>query len=199
MAEFTPHIGRSDMQYAGFWVRLGAAIVDGLVFAPVLLLYWGLASISWEVAVAFAIPYVFARAAYNVYFLARWGQTIGKRAYGIKVLTPAGDPIGWRHASLRHSVDMVAAALGSATWLAGLFAVSQVAFESAGFMVRMGLLKEARPAWEYWIVAVDAVWMCSELVVLLLNEKKRAIHDYLAGTVVVVLPAKASAAHQSAG
>ena len=61
----------------------------------------------------------------------------------------------------------------------------------------MGLLKEARPAWETWVEAVGSVWICSELVVLLLNEKKRAIHDYLAGTVVLVLPGQSSSKHPS--
>ena len=54
----------------------------------------------------------------------------------------------------------------------------------------MHLAREARLAWEDWPRIVGNVWICSELVVLLLNEKKRAIHDYLAGTVVVVLPAR---------
>ena len=78
---------RDDMQYAGFGPRLGAVIVDWLVLIPIRFTYWGLASISWEVAVVFSVPYIFAHAAYNVCFLARWGQTLGKRAYGINVLT----------------------------------------------------------------------------------------------------------------
>jgi uncharacterized RDD family membrane protein YckC len=36
------------------------------------------------------------------------------------------------------------------------------------------------------VAVLGEVWMWSELVVLLLNEKRRAIHDYIAGTVVVV-------------
>jgi hypothetical protein len=34
--------------------------------------------------------------------------------------------------------------------------------------------------------ACTLVWGLSELVVLLLNEKRRAVHDYIAGTVVIV-------------
>ena len=183
------------MTYAGFWVRLGAGIIDGFVFAPVLLLYWGLASLSWETAVAATVPYMFAYAGYNVALHARWGQTLGKRAYGIKVVTVAGNPIGWRHALLRHSVDLLTAVFMAVAWMEALFAVSQDAFEAAGFLDRMGLLKAARPAWEYWPVAVHNTWVGAELVVLLLNEKKRALHDYLAGTVVIVLEPERATKH----
>jgi len=179
-------------------MRFGAGVVDALVFAPVLGLYWGLAYLSWEAAVVAALPYVFAYAVYNVYFHRRWGQTIGKRVYGIKVVTLAGDPIGWRHALMRHSVDLVVAVASSATWMLGLFALAQADFESAGFMERMHLAKEARQAWDYWPRALGLAWICSEMVVLLLNEKKRAIHDYLAGTVVVVLPDKPASGRRRA-
>lgn len=178
------------MQYAGFPMRFGAAVVDGVLLAPLVVLYWALAALSWEVAVAAAIPYVSSYAAYNVYCHARWGQTLGKRVYGIKVVTLAGDPIRWRHALLRHSVDLVVAALSCAAWMAALFAVSKVPFGSAGFQERMHLVKEAQPAWSNWPQTVEYVWVASEMLVLLCNEKKRAIHDYLAGTVVMVLPVR---------
>ena len=187
------------MKYAGFSMRFGAGIVDALVFLPVLGLYWCLTYLSWEVAVAATVPYVFAYAAYNVYLHARWGQTIGKRVYGIRVVTLAGQPIRWRHALLRHSVDLLVAAVTSVAWMAGLFALSKATFESAGLMDRMHLVKEARLSWEYWPQALGSIWIGSELLVLLLNEKKRAIHDYLAGTVVVVLPAKTSSGRRHTG
>lgn len=178
------------MSYAGFAPRLGAGIVDALVLLPVMGVYGGLACLSWEAAIAAALPYVFASAVYNVYCHARWGQTVGKRVLGIKVLTLVGEPICWRHALLRHSVDLAVAAAYSVVWVSGLLALSQVGFESAGFMERLGLVRAAGPPWGHWPQTIGKVWVLSELVVLLLNEKKRAIHDFLAGTVVVVLPAK---------
>lgn len=185
------------MLYAGFAPRLGAGIVDTLVLLPVMGVYWGLACLSWEAAIAAAVPHVFAHAGYNVYCHARWGQTVGKRMLGIRVLTLTGEPIRWRHALLRHSVDLAVAAASLAAWVSGLLALSEADFESAGLLAKMDLARDARSDWGHWPRTIGNVWIWSELVVLLLNEKKRAIHDYLAGTVVVVLPAeRAPAPHR---
>jgi uncharacterized RDD family membrane protein YckC len=43
-----------------------------------------------------------------------------------------------------------------------------------------------RPA---WVVAVDYLynaWLVSQIVSVLFNKRRRALHDFLAGTVVVV-------------
>jgi uncharacterized RDD family membrane protein YckC len=44
--------------------------------------------------------------------------------------------------------------------------------------------------WPYskWIRSADGIWGWSEIIVLLTNEKRRALHDFLAGTVVTQEP-----------
>jgi uncharacterized RDD family membrane protein YckC len=53
----------------------------------------------------------------------------------------------------------------------------------------MGQLKLVAPIWYQQVQFVMGLWIMSEIVVLLTNKKRRAIHDYMAGTVVVQTPA----------
>ena len=48
-----------------------------------------------------------------------------------------------------------------------------------------------------WVVATDCVynaWLASEIVSVLFNKRRRALHDFIAGTVVIVdRPVRAAA------
>jgi uncharacterized RDD family membrane protein YckC len=46
-------------------------------------------------------------------------------------------------------------------------------------------LRELAPPWYKPLEIAGQVWVWSEFVVLLTNKKRRALHDYLAGTVVI--------------
>jgi len=41
------------------------------------------------------------------------------------------------------------------------------------------------PAWYSLVSTLSQVWWWSEFIVLLFNKRKRAIHDFMAGTVVI--------------
>lgn len=44
---------------------------------------------------------------YPIFFLGKWGQTLGKMALGIKVVTPTGDPLGYGRAAGRVLSEIV--------------------------------------------------------------------------------------------
>jgi uncharacterized RDD family membrane protein YckC len=148
--------------YAGFWMRLAAGIVDFIVYFPIIILYWGLASLSWEIAVVVTIPYVCANAVYNVCFHGRWGQTVGKMALRIKVVRVNGDPIRYVHAFWRHCIDLLISALSSVAWMIALLSITRITFESAGFTERTLLVKSSQPIWEDWLDYASSIWVCSE-------------------------------------
>lgn len=54
-----------------------------------------------------------------------------------------------------------------------------------GFLDRGRAMSERNPlgGWSYDVIV--SVWFWSELVILLTNEKRRALHDFIAGTIVV--------------
>ena len=173
------------IQYAGFWVRLGANLVDMLILMPFMFLYYYLKSISWEIAVIIQTPFFLLFSLYNIYFLGRRGQTLGKMALRIKVTCLDGSPIGFRHAVLRHAVDLFFGVLLQISGMIALLSVSKTAFEMSGWRETNKLLCDATPVWGFWASHAEAGWFFSEVIVLLFNKKKRAIHDFIAGTLVI--------------
>ena len=85
------------LEYAGFWVRLGAGVIDLLTlgFIVVIIAYFFPAPIIW-VTSGLVIS-----AAYWLGFWVWRGQTPGKMALGIKVIRTDSSPVKWQCALCR--------------------------------------------------------------------------------------------------
>ena len=174
------------MKYAGFRVRFGAVIVDLLVFIPFIVIYFWLEGESKQLALAYSIPYSLLYAGYNIYFHGRFGQTLGKMALGIKVVRLDGMAMLYREAFLRHAVDLFLGILMTAASIIAYLSVSDAEYSAAsGFLSHAILRQDHEPFWHNYVTILMQAWCWSELIVLLSNEKKRAIHDFIAGTVVI--------------
>lgn len=173
------------MRYAGFWPRLGAIVVDTVVLAPIIVLSFWTFSESRTIALSLEIPIALLFPLYNIYFVGRWGQTLGKMALGIKVVAVDGASAGYARAFYRHAVDLAFSLAMSASTLYALMTVTNREFELLTFDARLELLTATTGSWSDMLNWLLIAWTLSELVVLLFNEKRRAIHDYIAGTVVV--------------
>ena len=122
--------------------------------------------------------------AYEIYFHGRWGQTLGKRGQDIKVVSLDGAPITWKQAFLRSSVGLGLGVLSTISTLVGLFRMTDEDFSSLSWLELSAKEVELSP-YANEILIASYVWFASEIVILLFNRKKRALHDFIAGTVVV--------------
>jgi uncharacterized RDD family membrane protein YckC len=174
----------AEMRYAGFWSRFVAGLIDGVVWVPVIVLAVWLDGVSYAGAVisafvgpAFLIPY-------NVGLVAVYGGTVGKLMRGLRVRQVNGAAATWANAWRRSSVDIVFSASGAIFTLIALTRMNAEVYFDAGWQSRSEILGEAIPAyqWFYW---ASFFWTLSEFVVLLSNKKRRALHDFIGGTVVV--------------
>lgn len=165
------------MIYAGFGKRLAANLVDIFVFLP-----FGITRVLlfphshvWTFVTIVLSPLLIL--AYYIFCHARWGQTLGKRAVGIRVVKVSGERLTWREAILRSLVDVV------------------LTFFYILIMTPI-LFPNLEALWLQWVIAFSSlwvikldilgqVWFWSELVTMLFNKKKRALHDFIAGTVVI--------------
>jgi len=68
-----------------------------------------------------------------------------------------------------------------------------------GFLKRSEYMMNNLPFWYSWSNWANQIWMWSEFIVLLLNKRKRALHDYVAGTVVIKRSFKDAAEQHSSG
>ena len=107
-------IRTSGLAYATFGKRFGAKFLDGLLmYALQFGLNLGLASFGNvdEPGGLFLIPFLLVNLvlpfAYPIFFLGKWGQTLGKMAVKIKVVTPEGQKIGYGRATGRVLSEIV--------------------------------------------------------------------------------------------
>jgi uncharacterized RDD family membrane protein YckC len=173
----TAAVGAQGTKYQTFWPRFWAGFVDGLVFVPV-----GLAgrwvfrpetSIWLQVCWMFLVS--FASIAYVVLMHARYGQTLGKMALGVKVLDVSESKLSARQAVLREIVPIVLTIID----------IGRVVCWAANGRPPVD---SQNPGVGFWLsFAAGTGWFIAELVTMLTNEKRRALHDYIAGSVVVRL------------
>jgi uncharacterized RDD family membrane protein YckC len=89
---------------AGFWRRLGAAIIDGIIVGIV----EAIVAVAAGKAAGYVVGLVFGLA-YFTFFHGRTGQTPGDAALGLKVIDFRGgtvQPIGYPRALLRWFVSL---------------------------------------------------------------------------------------------
>lgn len=174
------------MRYAGFWPRLAAILIDSVVLAPLIAVsYWTATAASRTTALLVEVPLALAFAFYNIFFVGRWGQTIGKMALKIRVVRLDGANAGFTRAFYRHAIDLAFSVVTSVLTIYALLSVTDVEYSMLSLDNRLGLVENRTGAWLAVLNWLSFAWVASELVVLLLNEKRRALHDYIAGTVVV--------------
>ena len=183
--EFLPIISDGKRVYAGFWKRFCAGWVDIFVILPLAYLLIWLESFDKNIAILLVIPSTALFAMYHVYFNVRFGGTLGKLAVGIRVAKPDGTKIGWPEAWKRSSVDIGFALLMLCVEVWALTQVNGEQYSTTAFAKRMHLLQSYYPSWFYIVTIAQNVWIWSEVVVLLFNKRKRALHDFIAGTVVI--------------
>jgi len=175
----------AEPRYAGFWRRLAAGLTDVLLFLPVTYLLYVLDGLSRPAAVAAA---VLGQASYYAYVLPmtlRYGGTLGKLAVGARVRAADGMRLTWRHVWRRSAVDMAASTAIVVGTLVALGRVPFEAYSAAGWSARLELVEGAVP-WYAVANNVYLAWLASEFLVIMLNRRRRALHDFVAGTVVVV-------------
>jgi uncharacterized RDD family membrane protein YckC len=162
-------------KYQTFWPRFWARCIDCLVFVPLYFVdAWvqGMATAPVVLAMWFALN-AFSADAYGVLMHARYGQTLGKMLMGVKVLDLSEAKLSFRQAVLRDVVPIVFSLIAVANGLPRIFAGLEPYAETSDF------------SWNDKIYLFGSlVWFAAEFATMLTNAKRRAIHDFIAGSVV---------------
>ena len=154
--------------------RLWAAIVDGIVFMPLLLVEQWIYKTTNSVSILFtwATFVTFAPLIYSIILHYRYGQTIGKWVAGVKVL----DISETRKLTLRQSIyrDIF------------YLMVAAIGFLYYGFLFIRSDNKE-NVLGDYSSFSDDPIlwWTLIELITMFTNSRRRAVHDFLAKSVVI--------------
>ena len=175
-----------EPKYRTFWPRFWAGWVDGLVFLPLSAV--NLVAFRDGVPVllrtVWYLTYSFAFISYVVWMHGRYGQTLGKMATHVKVLDVAESKLSGKQAFMREIVPIVLTVI---VVIHDLPSVLSGANPNRPATPRLPIF--------YWIAfAASFGWFAAELLTMLTNDKRRAVHDFIAASVVVRAPKPALSA-----
>jgi uncharacterized RDD family membrane protein YckC len=157
-------------RYDTFSSRLGANMIDGFIFRIVRFLI-GLLSLSGTVTkieivilVSFVFPYL-----YTIILQGLTGQTVGKMLMGIKIYDKNEKvKISFSQAIMR---DIIPLGLSFTIWaLSMIYGIND-----------NGTVNDQTAILFYIII----MWSILEIITLFFNKRRRALHDIIAGTVVL--------------
>jgi uncharacterized RDD family membrane protein YckC len=160
-----------DDCYRTFFRRLGAGVIDGIVLLPVAILHASIEPATELFAVLWA---TFLSIVFVVYFAlmhARYGQTLGKMATRVLVIDVSEKKSMTLGQAFRREMGIVAV-----NACALLAAIAQHVFE-LGPRVSTTVVS--------FVDLAALLWFLLEVVSMLSNPKRRALHDFIAGTVVL--------------
>jgi uncharacterized RDD family membrane protein YckC len=161
-------------KYKTFVQRLFAAIIDALVFLP-FIIFEQVVPVTEDkwLYIGYNLTNTICWTLYCVIGVGKYGQTIGKKQMKIKVLSLNEKKlIGYKRAFLREAVWFFVS-IGGIVWL--YFTTS----DTAPF--RDELIGKNN------MFIISSIWLTVELVTMFFNTKRRAVHDFMGGSVVIDL------------
>jgi uncharacterized RDD family membrane protein YckC len=158
---------------AGFWVRVGAYIIDFLVFIPIVVLaFWNMFRLkSTFVLVLISLPGL----VYKPFMESFWGATLGKMACRIKVIDDNGKKLSLAVAYARFLPFFVS---GAITLVSQVILFSSPEFESVRSFVELGQAQEK--GFLDALSTLVGIFIIIDCVVAAFTFRKRALHDILA-------------------
>lgn len=163
-------------KYLTFWRRFWALVIDAIGAAIIVYvedLLFGVESSDQHLIVQFLVGFQFIL--YTVVMHGYFGQTLGKMVMGVKVLNHDTETaINVKQALRRESVTIT---LNIWWFLSAVVFGDSVGTPDANY----GSVSNIDIAW----LTLSMGWCAIEIITMLLNDKRRAAHDYIGKTVVV--------------
>lgn len=173
------------LRYAGFWRRFGALWIDALILSPLIGITLLLAQQTRMANLYWFLPGLAISLLYHVTLVRRFGGTPGTRILGMRMAMVDGAPVTLRAALLRHSVLFVLTLLSSVAMVLATLEMTDEEYFALGFLARTLRLVELAPDWYPWVSKLSQAWVWGEFVSMLFNRKRRAVQDFIGGTIVV--------------
>lgn len=166
---------KPSYQYAGFWIRVGASLIDGLIFLVIgiLNLYNILSFKSLLLELSIAVVYL----VYKPFFEYQYGATLGKMAVKIRVIDTEGGPIDVQQAIIRNIPYML---IGAVSVMVALQVFLQPGFNNVDTFAEYTAVTEAATNSSLNIM-INLFYLISCLFVAF-RANRQALHDSMAGT-----------------
>lgn len=163
-------------KYHTFWNRFLAVIIDGFVLWPIDWIDEHVLSGSIDALgiMAWGVFYSLIGVFYYVAMHAKYGQTIGKMIAKVKVLDISEERLlTIRQACMRDLIPILCIPFS-------IYVYFQFAFYGQSEEITLN-----ENPWYLYFGVILFAWTLLELLSMLFNDKRRAVHDFIAGSVVI--------------
>lgn len=164
------HVSDYEAKYSTFWPRFWAPSIDQLVLWP-LVTFIPFLIVSSLNSSPIQVEYIYGISSllyypYSMYLHTAQGATVGKKVCKVRVVDAKNErPIKFRQALLREIIP--------ALFIIGILIAGIIDYETGSETTLE------------WVGFTFAIWFILEIITMLTNRKRRALHDFIAGTVVV--------------
>ena len=177
--------GITNSLYAGFWIRLGSILLDFIIIIPFTGIILYVNNLQLNFYFYTLIPSLIFGLWYNVYLVKKYGGTPGKLIVGIKIVKINGQNVEWKEAILRHIVMFGITLISIYIMIRSIGIADNTYYEDLTWIQKSQYLMGLSPVLFSIYTWLSNIWVYSELIVLLTNKRKRAIHDFIARTVII--------------
>jgi uncharacterized RDD family membrane protein YckC len=172
------------LRYSTFGQRVGAYLIDFLILCPFIPLDYFFAG-QWRMYHAYAfVPMELFGVFFYIYLAVRYGGTPGKLMLGLRIANLDGSRVLWKAAALRYAPFWILEVAMSVLTIMAALAMTDDAYAALGYFERSDAMDEQQPMIMIvtWLLFA---WMFACLVTMMVNDKRRTLHDFIAGTVVL--------------
>ena len=163
-------------KYQTFWPRFAASMIDGIILMP--LAYFAVLIRNYAeftppfLLLIWRVSYSMAPYTYSILLHGKYGQTVGKMITKVRVLDLSEEPLSMVQAIRRDIIPLVL------TFIV-LF------MDSPRILSGKDILNVESYALSAAFMLIESGWGLTELITMLISNKRRALHDFIARSVVV--------------
>jgi uncharacterized RDD family membrane protein YckC len=169
------------IQYVGFWTRILVNIIDIILLIPIIFVYQFIMKLSLEsrsvipITIYYIILYL-----YLIFMMVRFGGTPGRLILKTKITNVNGEKLSVLQAFLR----LITYIPSSIAFIVSIqFVINQINMEGLQGKEIMEFYKLKKESNIF--NSIGSILLLIDILWILFNKKKRALHDYLAGSFVV--------------
>lgn len=164
-----------NAEFAGFWIRVGATIIDFLILIPIYLL--GIYNSLNMKSMALMLLFALLGAVYKPFLEWKKSASYGKMALNIKVVDSSLNDISGEQAVIRYFPWIISIVLST---VVNIYLYSSVDFQNVDDFMQIGKLAQASPL--YTINTIYGIVFIFLIGSLIFDPRKQGVHDKAAKT-----------------
>lgn len=181
MTDEEPLFPETEVQFATFWPRFGAMILDTIIIGIITLPVTFINLATWKIPSLYILTSVLTLT-YKPFMEYRFGATVGKMATGLEVVGHNFAKITLSEELKRVSFYYLPSILIAIITTKSYFTIDLVSISGfQDFQTYVGSTNPALP----WINGIVFVFAVADCITFFTNEHRRSLHDMYAGTYVI--------------